>query len=98
MLCLSYYDEISVLINDTETNEIDTDGHTRSLHDARPICIRYTEAKRSSVNNTFDLGDGSISPLFTPVINTYRQICDFGGPIPLVPLGDSVSQTGRAHV
>src|SRR3546814_880316 len=59
--------------------------------------IRYTEAKRSSVNKTFDLGDGSISSLFTTVINTYRQIFDFGGPIPLVPLGDSVSlnsQTG----
>src|SRR3546814_3719338 len=72
---------------------------------ALPICdqltlkggIRYTEAKRSSVNKTFDLGDGSISSLFTTVINTYRQIFDFGGPIPLVPLGDSVSlnsQTG----
>src|SRR3546814_18895152 len=45
--------------------------------------IRYTEAKRSSVNKTFDLGDGSISSLFTTVINTYRQIFDFGGPIPL---------------
>src|SRR3546814_6241172 len=59
--------------------------------------IRYTEAKRPSVNKTFDLGDGSISSLFTPVINTYRQIFDSGGPIPLVPLGDSVSlntQTG----
>src|SRR3546814_19680421 len=59
--------------------------------------IRYTEAKRSSVNKTFDLGDGSISSLFTTVINTYRQIFDFGGPIPLVPLRDSVSlnsQTG----
>src|SRR3546814_5577277 len=29
--------------------------------------IRYTEAKRSSVNKTFDLGDGSISSLFTTV-------------------------------
>src|SRR3546814_9223905 len=38
--------------------------------------IRYTEAKRSSVNKTFDLGDGSISSLFTTVINTYRQIFD----------------------
>src|SRR3546814_1877698 len=41
--------------------------------------------------------DLSISSLFTTVINTYRQIFDFGGPIPLVPLGDSVSlnsQTG----
>src|SRR3546814_1149348 len=45
--------------------------------------IRYTEAKRSSVNKTFDLGDGSISSLFTPVINTYRHIFDFRGPIPL---------------
>src|SRR3546814_5872470 len=53
--------------------------------------IRYTEAKRSSVNKTFDLGDGSISSLFTTVINTYRQIFVFGGPIPLVPSGDSVS-------
>src|SRR3546814_6918139 len=53
--------------------------------------IRYTEAKRSSVNKTFDFGDGSISSLFTTVINTYRQILDFGGPTPPVQLGDSVS-------
>src|SRR3546814_5724767 len=53
--------------------------------------IRYAVAKRSSVNKTFDIGDGSISSLFTTVINTYRQIFDFGGPIPLVPWGESVS-------
>src|SRR3546814_6835573 len=61
------------------------------------VCSSDLEAKRSSVNKTFDLGDGSISSLFTTVINTYCQIFDFGGPIPLVPLGDSVSlnsQTG----
>src|SRR3546814_8298599 len=57
--------------------------------------ISYTEAKRYSVNKTFDLGDGSISSLFTTVINTYRQIFDFGGTIPLVPLGDSVSMNSQ---
>src|SRR3546814_2852934 len=74
--------------NETANTEIYTYVHTLSLHAALPI---------SSVNKTFDVLEGSISSLFTTVINTYRQIFDFGGPIPLVPLGDSVSlnsQTG----
>src|SRR3546814_19287686 len=57
--------------------------------------IRYTEAKRSSVNKTFDLGNGSIQSLFTTVINTYSQIFHFGRPLPLVPVGALVSLTRK---
>src|SRR3546814_15918998 len=57
--------------------------------------IRYTVAKRASINKTFDFGDGSIASLFTTVINTFREIFDFGVNIPMVPLGDAFSLNSK---
>src|SRR3546814_15410040 len=89
--------------NDTASTEIDTYGHTLSLHDALPVSMGgiiggTALAKACGLSNviTLDMGgtsaDISLIAEGTPVLTNRSHV----GPYPLlVPMLD---QIGRAHV